>query len=290
MFLACRMLEPGSSPCTSSTASPTMRRRARGRKDSARGRGQAPEGEGRRRRGDDREDVQAHRAREQEPRAGGGSSRSSWACPCSRRRARRSVRGAVQAGLVYAAASEDTLCFSCEARATSAPAAGQALLGFVRQVPRAPRHDLGPVHRVHHVRVRLLRQHQGHRAVKALQLIKKHGSIEEMLKSSRREVPGARGLAFKEARDSRTRGRQHRRPGTQVDSRTRASSRSGRGEAVQRGYVRNTLKKQTARGASQNRLETFFGAATVKSSTTGKRKEAEKEGEERIRGGRSQRA
>ena len=42
--------------------------------------------------------------------------------------------------------------------------------------------------------------------------------------------------------------------------------------------MRNTLKKlKAARGkSSQNRLETFFGAATVKSSTVGKRKEPEK--------------
>ena len=42
--------------------------------------------------------------------------------------------------------------------------------------------------------------------------------------------------------------------------------------------VRNALKKlKAAKGkSSQNRLETFFGAATVKSSTVGKRKELEK--------------
>ena len=42
--------------------------------------------------------------------------------------------------------------------------------------------------------------------------------------------------------------------------------------------VRNALKKlKAAKGkSSQNRLETFFGAAVVKSSTVGKRKEPEK--------------
>jgi flap endonuclease-1 len=51
-------------------------------------------------------------------------------------------------------------------------------------------------------------------------------------------------------------------------------------------YSKVMKKLKAAKGkSSQNRLETFFGAATVVSSTTGKRKEAEKGKGAKAKGG-----
>ena len=121
--------------------------------------------------------------------------------------------------------------------------------------------------------------------VKALQLIKKHGCIEKLLEDLDKEkyvVP--EDWPFDEAR------KLFKNPDV-VDTnglelKFTAPDEEGvvdflvKEKQFSEDRVRNALKKlKAAKGkSSQNRLETFFGAATVKSSTVGKRKEPEKGG------------
>ena len=195
-----------------------------------------------------------------------------------------------KAGLVYAAASEDmdTLCFSCPklARNLMAPASqGKPILEF----DFAKCLELLGMTWDQFIDVCIMcgcdycDSIKGIGPVKALQLIKKHGSIEEMLKeldAEKYQVP--EDWPFKEARELFKNPEVVNTDGlelkwTSPDEEGVVAFLVGE-KQFSEDRVRNTLKKlKAARGkASQNRLETFFGAATVKSSTTGKRKEAEK--------------
>ena len=195
-----------------------------------------------------------------------------------------------KAGLVYAAASEDmdTLCFSCPklARNLMAPASqGKPILEF----DFAKCLELLGMTWDQFIDVCIMcgcdycDSIKGIGPVKALQLIKKHGSIEEMLKeldAEKYQVP--EDWPFKEARELFKNPEVVNTDGlelkwTSPDEEGVVAFLVGE-KQFSEDRVRNTLKKlKAARGkASQNRLETFFGAATVKSSTTGKRTEAEK--------------
>ena len=207
--------------------------------------------------------------------------------PCE---AEASCAALCKAGLVYAAASEDmdTLCFSCPklARNLMAPASqGKPILEFdfdkcLQEL------DLNWDQ---FIDVCIMcgcdycDSIKGIGPVKALQLIKKHGSIEEMLKDLDKEkYPVPEDWPFAEARELFKNPEVVQTEG--LDLKWTAPDEEGVvaflvGEkSFNEDRVRNTLKKlKAARGkSSQNRLETFFGAAVIKSSTVGKRKEPEK--------------
>ena len=207
--------------------------------------------------------------------------------PCE---AEASCAALCKAGLVYAAASEDmdTLCFSCPklARNLMSPASqGKPILEF----------DFDKILLEleltwdQFIDVCILcgcdycDSIKGIGPVKALQLIKKHGCIEEILKDLDQEkYPVPEDWPFDAARQL------FREPDvvdtSSLDLKWTAPDDEGVvaflcGEkSFNEDRVRKTLAKlKAAKGkSSQNRLETFFGAATVKSSTTGKRKEPEK--------------
>ena len=207
--------------------------------------------------------------------------------PCE---AEASCAALCKAGLVYAAASEDmdTLCFSCPklARNLMAPASqGKPILEFdfdkcLQELDLTWDQFID-------VCIMCGCDYcdsiKGIGPVKALQLIKKHGSIEEMLKDLEQgEVPGPEDWPFAEARELFKNPEVVQTEG--LDLKWTAPDEEGVvaflvGEkSFNEDRVRNTLKKlKAARGkSSQNRLETFFGAAVIKSSTVGKRKEPEK--------------
>ena len=207
--------------------------------------------------------------------------------PCE---AEASCAALCKAGLVYAAASEDmdTLCFSCPklARNLMAPASqGKPILEFdfdkcLQELDLTWDQFID-------VCIMCGCDYcdsiKGIGPVKALQLIKKHGSIEEMLKDLDKEkYPVPEDWPFAEARELFKNPEVVQTEG--LDLKWTAPDEEGVvaflvGEkSFNEDRVRNTLKKlKAARGkSSQNRLETFFGAAVIKSSTVGKRKEPEK--------------
>lgn len=207
--------------------------------------------------------------------------------PCE---AEASCAALCKAGLVYAAASEDmdTLCFSCPklARNLMAPASqGKPILEFdfdkcLQELDLTWDQFID-------VCIMCGCDYcdsiKGIGPVKALQLIKKHGSIEEMLKDLDKEkYPVPEDWPFAEARELFKNPDVVKTEG--LDLKWTAPDEEGVvaflvGEkSFNEDRVRNTLKKlKAARGkSSQNRLETFFGAAVIKSSTVGKRKEPEK--------------
>lgn len=207
--------------------------------------------------------------------------------PCE---AEASCAALCKAGLVYAAASEDmdTLCFSCPklARNLMSPASqGKPILEF----------DFDKILSEleltwdQFIDVCILcgcdycDSIKGIGPVKALQLIKKHGSIEALLKDLDQEkYPVPEDWPFDAAREL------FRNPDVvdtaELELKWTAPDEEGVvaflcGEkSFNEIRVRNALAKlKAAKGkSSQNRLETFFGAATMKSSTVGKRKEPEK--------------
>ena len=207
--------------------------------------------------------------------------------PCE---AEASCAALCKAGLVYAAASEDmdTLCFSCPklARNLMAPASqGKPILEFdfdkcLQELDLTWDQFID-------VCIMCGCDYcdsiKGIGPVKALQLIKKHGSIEEMLKDLDKEkYPVPEDWPFAEARELFKNPEVVQTEG--LDLKWTAPDEEGVvaflvGEkSFNEDRVRNTLKKlKAARGkSSQNILETFFGAAVIKSSTVGKRKEPEK--------------
>ena len=209
--------------------------------------------------------------------------------PCE---AEASCAALCEAGLVYAAASEDmdTLCFSCPklARNLMAPASqGKPILEF--DFERCLKELELTWDQFIDVCIMCGCDYcdsiKGIGPVKALQLIKKHGCIEKLLEDLDKEkyvVP--EDWPFDEAR------KLFKNPDV-VDTngmelKFTAPDEEGvvdflvKQKQFSEDRVRNALKKlKAAKGkSSQNRLETFFGAATVKSSTVGKRKEPEKGG------------
>ena len=207
--------------------------------------------------------------------------------PCE---AEASCAALCKAGLVYAAASEDmdTLCFSCPklARNLMAPASqGKPILEFdfdkcLQELDLTWDQFID-------VCIMCGCDYcdsiKGIGPVKALQLIKKHGSIEEMLKDLDKEkYPVPEDWPFAEARELFKNPDVVKTEG--LDLKWTAPDEEGVvaflvGEkSFNEDRVRNTLKKLKAARvkSSQNRLETFFGAAVIKSSTVGKRKEPEK--------------
>lgn len=215
--------------------------------------------------------------------------------PCE---AEASCAALCKAGLVYAAASEDmdTLCFSCPklARNLMAPASqGKPILEFdfdkcLKQLDLTWDQFID---------VCIMcgcdycESIKGIGPVKALSLIKQHGTIEELLKhldQTKYIVPDDWVSIVVEAR------KLFKNPDVvdtnDLELKFTAPDEEGVvaflvGEKqFSEDRVRNTLKKlKAAKGkSSQNRLETFFGAAIVKSSTVGKRKEPEK-----VKGGKN---
>ena len=209
--------------------------------------------------------------------------------PCE---AEASCAALCKAGLVYAAASEDmdTLCFSCPklARNLMAPASqGKPILEFdfdkcLKELDLTWDQFID-------VCIMCGCDYcdsiKGIGPVKALSLIKQHGTIEELLKhldQTKYIVPDdwvsivveARKL-FKNPDVVDTNGLELKF--TAPDEEAVVAVLVGE-KQFSEDRVRNTLKKlKAAKGkSSQNRLEPFFGAATVKSSTVGKRKEPEK--------------
>ena len=207
--------------------------------------------------------------------------------PCE---AEASCAALCKAGLVYAAASEDmdTLCFSCPklARNLMAPASqGKPILEF--DFERCLKELELTWDQFIDVCIMCGCDYcdsiKGIGPVKALQLIKKHGCIEKMLLDLDKEkyvVP--EDWPFDEARklfknpdvvDTNGLELKFTQPDEEgvVDFLVKEKQFS-------EDRVRNALKKlKAAKGkSSQNRLESFFGAAFVKSSTVGKRKEPEK--------------
>ena len=204
--------------------------------------------------------------------------------PCE---AEASCAALCKAGLVYAAASEDmdTLCFSCPklARNLMSPASqGKAILEFDFDKILSELEMTWD----QFIDVCILcgcdycDSIKGVGPVKALQLIRKHGCIEEMLKELDQEkYPVPEDWPFEAAREL------FRNPDvvdcTGLELKWSAPDEDGVvaflcGEkSFNEDRVRKTLAKLKATKGknSQNRLETFFGAATVKSSTVGKRKE-----------------
>ena len=207
--------------------------------------------------------------------------------PCE---AEASCAALCKAGLVYAAASEDmdTLCFSCPklARNLMAPASqGKPILEF--DFERCLKELELTWDQFIDVCIMCGCDYcdsiKGIGPVKALQLIKKHGCIEKLLEDLDKEkyvVP--EDWPFDEAR------KLFKNPDV-VDTnglelKFTAPDEEGvvdflvKEKQFSEDRVRNALKKlKAAKGkSSQNRLESFFGAAFVKSSTVGKRKEPEK--------------
>jgi len=206
-----------------------------------------------------------------------------------------------KADLVYAAASEDmdTLCFSCPklARNLMSPASqGKPILEFDFNKCLSELELTWD----QFIDVCILcgcdycDSIKGIGPVKALQLIKKHGSIEEMLKELDTErYPVPENWPFVEARDL------FKNPDvvdtTGLELKWTAPDEDGIvaflvGEKqFSEDRVRNALKKLKASKSksSQNRLESFFGASSVKSSTIGKRKEPETKSKGGAKGGAS---
>lgn len=207
--------------------------------------------------------------------------------PCE---AEASCAALCKAGLVYAAASEDmdTLCFSCPklARNLMAPASqGKPILEFnfdkILEELELTWDQF--------IDVCILcgcdycDSIKGIGPVKALQLIKKHHSIEGVLKDLDKEkYPVPDDWPFDAARELfrnpdvvDTNGLQLK--WTAPDAEGIVAFLCGE-KSFSEERVRSQLAKlKAAKGkSSQNRLETFFGPAVIKSSTVGKRKEPEK--------------
>ena len=144
---------------------------------------------------------------------------------------------------------------------------------------------MGPVHRrVHHVRVRLLRLHQGHRAGQGAAAHQARLHRETARGFGQGEVRRPGGLALRRGAEAvqEPRRRGHEWSGTEVH-RTRRGGRRGlfsQTKAVLRGpRAKRAQEAESRQGKelAEPRLEIQnFGAATVKSSTVGKRKEPEK--------------
>jgi|TARA_B100001142_G_scaffold322143_2_gene369947 flap endonuclease-1 len=207
--------------------------------------------------------------------------------PCE---AEASCAALCKAGLVYAAASEDmdTLCFACPklARNLMSPASqGKPILEFDYEKILT---ELDMTWE-QFIDVCILcgcdycDSIKGVGPVKAVSLIKKHGNIETLLQHLDTEkYPVPEDWPYKEARELfkhpdvvNTDGLELK--WTAPDEEGIVAFLVGEKQFGEE-RVRNTLKKlKAAKGkSSQNRLESFFGAVTVKSSTTGKRKEQEK--------------
>jgi len=207
--------------------------------------------------------------------------------PCE---AEASCAALCKAGLVYAAASEDmdTLCFACPklARNLMSPASqGKPILEFDYEKILT---ELDMTWE-QFIDVCILcgcdycDSIKGVGPVKAVSLIKKHGNIETLLQHLDTEkYPVPEDWPYKEARELfkhpdvvNTDGLELK--WTAPDEEGIVAFLVGEKQFGEE-RVRNTLKKlKAAKGkSSQNRLESVFGAVTVKSSTTGKRKEQEK--------------
>ena len=207
--------------------------------------------------------------------------------PCE---AEASCAALCKAGLVYAAASEDmdTLCFACPKLAMNlmSPASqGKPILEFDYEKILT---ELDMTWE-QFIDVCILcgcdycDSIKGVGPVKAVSLIKKHGNIETLLQHLDTEkYPVPEDWPYKEARELfkhpdvvNTDGLELK--WTAPDEEGIVAFLVGEKQFGEE-RVRNTLKKlKAAKGkSSQNRLESFFGAVTVKSSTTGKRKEQEK--------------
>ena len=129
--------------------------------------------------------------------------------------------------------------------------------------------------------------------MKALQLIKKHGSIEEMLKeldAEKYQVP--EDWPFKEARGALSRTSRSSTPTawnswTSPDEEGVVAFLVGEKQFSEDRVSEHVQEAQSRQGEGEPKpLETFFGAATVKSSTTASaRRRRRGRGEERIRGG-----